>query len=191
MEGYNKTVLTTTTPGVIPFGQSASTTPSSHSTTMSSTSDAADTPANNAQSSATSSPANMTLISGGAIAGTVAGSVLAIAAIIGIVLFILRWRRIKKQHERDAATATSERSMRRFSDRFVYANYAKPSTGFSSPPQSPPLHSRHPSDHMYMFETSPAQSELGVRAFSPESMSPNMVPVELEVKEEERNQSDK
>ena len=123
----------------------------------------------------------MRLISGGAIAGAVAGAVLALAAIIGIVLFILRRRRVQKQNERQAANRPGPQP---FSDQLVYANYAKPSLAFSSPPQSPPLHSRQPSDHIYMFGTSPPQSDLGNHYFSPETVNPKLATAELEVRDE-------
>ena len=185
VRGYNKTVLTTTTAGVVPFGQDASTTSSSMPTTSSSSPTMAAPSTTVASASATPSP-NMTLISGGAIAGAVAGSVLALAAIVGIVLLILRRRRINKQQERQAANRVSEQTSRRFSEHFMYAPYAKPSPVFSSPPHSPPLHSRQPSDNLYMFGTSPPQSEHGGQPFSPEMMTPRMDAVELEVRNEVR-----
>lgn len=175
--GYNKTVLTTTTPGVTPFGQTASTTSSELSSA---------TPTQ-VRSSATASPVNMKLISGGAIAGAVAGSVLALAAIVGIVLFMLRRRRLKKQQERQAATCPGPQTSCPYSDQLVYASYAKPSPAFASPSQSPPLHSRQPSDHMYMFGTSSPQSEFGNQYFSPEVVTPRLEAAELEVRDERQS----
>ena len=181
---YNKTVLTTTTPGVTPFGQITSTTSEGSSSVTSSTSSSSPPSITQGKPSATASPVNMRLISGGAIAGAVAGSVLALAAIVGIVVFVLRRRRVKKQQERQAATRIAPQTSRPFSDQLVYANYAKPSLAFSSPPQSPPLHSRQPSDHMYMFGTSPPPSALGNHSFSPEAVSPPLEAAELEVRDE-------
>ncbi|KAI4272183.1 MAG: hypothetical protein LQ337_005466 [Flavoplaca oasis] len=155
--GYNKTVLTTTTLGVIPFGQaeSASTTSSETDAQQASVTAAAPSPSS-------SSEVDMTLISGGAIAGAVAGSVLALAAIVGIFLFFRRRHRVKREQERLAATRMSERTS------IVYAQYAKPPPSTLSPPNSPPMHSRHPSDHGYGFPSSPPMSD---RPWSPETVA--------------------
>ncbi|KAL9608373.1 MAG: hypothetical protein Q9167_006787 [Letrouitia subvulpina] len=183
-KGYNKTVLTATAPGATPFGQSASATLASSSTASSSSSSYA--VPSRTTSSATSSPVNMGLISGGAIAGAVAGSVLALAAVVGIIVFFLRRHRNKKEQERLDANRSLEMSSR--ADRYVYANYAKPSPGLSSsPPLSPPMHSRQPSDHMFMFGSSPPPSEHDGRPFSPESVSPRIGPVELEGRDDKKS----
>lgn len=181
--GYNKTVLTTTTPGVTPFGQTASTT-SSELASATSTTSSTNSQSTYMRSSATASPENMRLISGGAIAGAVAGSVLVLAAIVGMAFYIMRRRRVKKQQKRQAANCSGQQTSRPFSDQLVYASYAKPSPAFASPPQSPPQHSRHPSDHTYMFGTSPPRSELGDQYLSPEVVTPRLEVAELEVKNE-------
>ncbi|KAL9039574.1 MAG: hypothetical protein Q9180_002447 [Flavoplaca navasiana] len=156
--GYNKTVLTTTIPGVIPFGQAES------ASTTSSETDAQQATVTAAAPSPSSSEVDMTLISGGAIAGAVAGSVLALATIVGIFLFFRRRHRIKREQERLAATRMSERT----SSQYVYAQYAKPPPSTLSPPNSPPMHSRHPSDHGYGFPSSPPMSD---RPWSPETVA--------------------
>ncbi|KAL8673189.1 MAG: hypothetical protein Q9168_002381 [Polycauliona sp. 1 TL-2023] len=155
--GYNKTVLTTTTPGVVPFGQAVSTSATDSETDIQQATGTAAAP------TASSSDVDMTLISGGAIAGAVAGSILALAAIVGIFLFFRRRHRIKKEQERLAATRMSERS----SSQYVYAQYAKLAPSTLSPPTSPPLHSRHPSDQGYEF---PSSSPLN-RPWSPENVA--------------------
>ncbi|KAL8876986.1 MAG: hypothetical protein Q9198_004910 [Flavoplaca austrocitrina] len=156
--GYNKTVLTTTTPGVIPFGQTES------ASTTSSETDAQQATVTAAAPSPSSSEVDMTLISGGAIAGAVAGSVLALATIVGIFLFFRRRRRVKREQERLAATRMSERT----SSQYIYPHYAKPPPSTLSPPNSPPMHSRHPSDHGYGFPSSPPMSD---RPWSPETVA--------------------
>ncbi|KAL8994282.1 MAG: hypothetical protein Q9169_005698 [Polycauliona sp. 2 TL-2023] len=158
--GYNKAVLTTTTPGVVPFGQAATTSATSSET------DAQQATVTAAAPSPSSSDVDMTLISGGAIAGAVAGSVLALAAIVGIVLFFRRRHRIRKEQERLAATRISERT----SSQYVYAQYAKPAPSTLSPPNSPPMHSRHPSDQGYTFPSSPPLSEND-QPWSPENVA--------------------
>ncbi|KAL8778173.1 MAG: hypothetical protein Q9213_007534 [Squamulea squamosa] len=175
--GYNKQVLTTTSPGVTPFGQGMS-------TSLSSSLTGPGTIAQQASAAAiaplpSSSPADMRLISGGAIAGAVAGSVLALAGIVGIFVFFRRRHRAKKEQERLAATRVSERS----SSQYVYAQYAKPPPSTLSPPTSPPMHSRHPSDQTYGFPSSPPLSDD--RPWSPEAVGPNGV-AELGVGDEAR-----
>ena len=185
-KGYSKTVLTTTTPDVTPFGQAGSTTSSTSSSVPATRPSASSLPASSpfvTTPATTSPPADMTPISGGTIAGAVAGGVVALAALVGTVLLFLRRHRHKKQQERQAANCSSSQTSRPFSDRFLYAQYAKPSPAFASPPQSPPLHTRHPSDQSYMCGTSPPQSELGGQYFSPESFSPRLEPAELECRD--------
>ncbi|KAL8957762.1 MAG: hypothetical protein Q9183_005974 [Haloplaca sp. 2 TL-2023] len=144
MKGYNKTVLTSPTAGATAFGPEASTTafadvtPSGESSTVS-------------IPSPSPSPADLTLISGGAIAGAVAGAVLAVAAIAGIIVFFFRRHRLKKEQERQAATMMAERAQQQY----VYADYAKTDGSTLSPPMSPPMHSRHPSDQTAGFPSSP------------------------------------
>ncbi|CAO1606400.1 hypothetical protein XANCAGTX0491_009898 [Xanthoria calcicola] len=172
--GYNKTVLTTTNPGILPFGESASTSATgSGSDTQQATVTAAVLPAS-------SSEADMTLISGGAIAGAVAGSVLALAAIVGIFLFFRRRHRFKKEQQRLAATSMPERS----SSQYMYAQYAKPPPSTLSPPTSPPMHSRHPSDQNYGFQSSPPLSDND-RPWSPETVTNEVA--ELSVGDETTN----
>ncbi|KAL8731105.1 MAG: hypothetical protein Q9166_003633 [cf. Caloplaca sp. 2 TL-2023] len=175
--GYNKNVLTTTSPAVTPFGQAASTSLSSSLTASETDPQLATTAA--AAPTSSSSPVDMKLISGGAIAGAVAGSVLTLAAIVGIVMFVLRRRRQRKEHERQAATRMSERS----SSQYVYAQYAKPPPSTLSPPTSPPMHSRQPSDQGYGFSLSPPLSDNG-RPWSPESVNNGVA--ELAVGDEAR-----
>ncbi|KAL8697046.1 MAG: hypothetical protein Q9201_007338 [Fulgogasparrea decipioides] len=177
--GYNKTVLTTTTPGVTPFGQSASTTSSSSPTSQMGAMAGTTVMANPSPSS---SSADMTLISGGAIAGAVAGSVLALAAIVGIFVFFLRRHRLKKEQERQAATMTSERAQQEY----VYAQYAKTEVSTLSPPMSPPMHSRHPSDQTQLFASNPPLSDND-RPWSPETVSLQNGPAELGVGDEVRS----
>lgn len=164
--GYNKTVLTTTNPGYTPFGQVTS-------SSSSATSEVTAAPASPAPSPSASST-NLTLISGGAIAGAVAGSVLVLAVIVGIIYLIWRRHSRKKEQERQAATIMSERR----ESQFVYAQYAKPDASTLSPPMSPPMHSRQASDQGYEFATSPPLSDNG-RPWSPERMSSHDKPVEL------------
>ena len=182
-KGYSKTVLTTTTDGVTPFGQAGSITSSTSSdvpatgprtSSLSTSSPILTTPAT------TSPQVSTTPISGGTIAGAVVGAVVALAAAVGIVLLFLRRHQHKKQQERQPASCSSAQKSRPFSDRFLHAQYAKPSSTFASPLQSPPLHTRHPSDYSHMCRTSPPQSELGGQYFSPESFSPRLEPAELE-----------
>ncbi|KAL8806613.1 MAG: hypothetical protein Q9182_001261 [Xanthomendoza sp. 2 TL-2023] len=130
--------------------------------------------------SPSSSTVDMKLISGGAIAGAVAGSVLALAAIVAVVVFFWRRRRTKKEQERQAATNMSERS----GSQYVYAEYAKPPPSTLSPPNSPPMHSRHPSDQAYGFPSSPPLSDD--RPWSPETVVLPHGPAELEVGDEAR-----
>ncbi|KAL8725173.1 MAG: hypothetical protein Q9181_006517 [Wetmoreana brouardii] len=177
--GYDKTVLTTTTPAVTPFGQGASSTLSSSPTSQ--TGAMAGTTVM-ASPSPSSSSADMTLISGGAIAGAVAGSVLALAAIVGIFIFFLRRHRLKKEQERQAATMTSERAQQEY----VYAQYAKTDGSTLSPPMSPPMHSRHPSDQTQAFVLSPPLSDND-RPWSPETVSSQNGPAELGVGDEVRS----
>lgn len=178
VKGYNKTVLTSPTDAVTPFGQSASTTSSSGTTPASSQlTDSTIT----AAPSPSSSPANLTLISGGAIAGTVAGSILALAAIVGIFVFFLRRHRIKKEQERQAATVMSERAQQEY----VYAQYAKTDGSTLSPPMSPSMHSRHPSDQNVGFASSPPVSDND-RPWSPETVILRTGPAELGVEDEPR-----
>ncbi len=151
--GYNKTVLTTTTPGIIPFGQAESL------STTSSETDAQQATVTAAAPSPSSSEVDMTLISGGAIAGAVAGSVLALVTIVGIFLFFRRRHRIKREQERLAATRMPERTS---------YMYAKPPPSTLSPPNSPPMHSRHPSEQGYGFPSSPPMSD---RPWSPETVT--------------------
>ncbi|KAI4193414.1 MAG: hypothetical protein LQ348_002870 [Seirophora lacunosa] len=176
--GYNRTVLTTTNPGFTPFGQ-----PTSSSTSASSTSEAAPSPAG-AAASPSSSSSDLTLISGGAIAGAVAGSVLVLAAIVGIVYFVWRRNKKKKEQERQAATVMSER---RESD-YVYAQYAKADASTLSPTMSPGMHSRQLSDQTYGFATSPPLSDNG-RPWSPGSVCSRDGPAELAADEEDRHAS--
>ena len=185
-KGYSKTVLTTTTPDVTPFGQAGSLTSSTSSgvpvtspqaTLLSTSSPVLTTPAT------TTAPASKTPISGGTLAGAVAGAVVGLAAVVVILLLFLRRHQHKKQQERQATNCCSGQTSRPFSERLVYAQYAKPSPTFASPPQSPPLHTRHPSDQSYMCGTSPPQSELGGQYFSPESFSPGLEPAELECRD--------
>lgn len=178
-------MLTTTTPGVTPFGQSTSTTAISRTATSLRPNTDKTSITTEASSSATSSPVKMTSISGQAIAGAVAGSVLALVAMIAIVFFVRRRRRVKKQQERRAISRTSEQDPRPYSDRFMYAHYTKSGQAFPLSAHSPPMHSRQPSDGMDMFGLSPPQSELGGPPFSPECVSPRMGPVELEVTNED------
>ncbi|KAI4202409.1 MAG: hypothetical protein LQ350_002627 [Teloschistes chrysophthalmus] len=172
-EGYNKTVLTTTTPGVTPLDQSASTTSSASSTgsQLAGSTAAAISPSN-------SSPVDIKLISGGAIAGAVAGSVLALAAIVGIFFFFLRRHRIKKEQERQAATVMAQRAQQDY----TYAQYAKTDGSTLSPPMSPPMHSRHPSDHTHGFAVSPPITDNG-RPWSPETVRSEDGPAELAAEE--------
>ncbi|KAI4236844.1 MAG: hypothetical protein L6R40_006033 [Gallowayella cf. fulva] len=170
--GYNKTVLTTTDAAITPFGQASSTTPSSSETNAQPATVTAGAP------STSSSPVDMKLISGGAIAGAVAGSVLALAAIVGIVVFFWRRHRTKKERERVAATRMAERS----SSQYMYAQYAKPAPSTLSPPTSPPMHSRHPSDQTYGFPSSPPLSDD--RPWSPETVVLPPGPAELGVGDE-------
>lgn len=158
--GYNKAVLTTTNPGIMPFGQSVSASATGSET------DAQQATVTAAAPPASSSEVDMTLISGGAIAGAVAGSVLALAAIVGIFLFFRRRHRIKREQQRLAATRMSERS----SSQYMYAQYAKPPPSTLSPPTSPPMHSRHPSDQNYGFQSSPPLSDND-RPWSPETVA--------------------
>ncbi|KAL8958305.1 MAG: hypothetical protein Q9193_004612 [Seirophora villosa] len=176
--GYNRTVLTTTNPGFTPFGQATSS-----STSASSTSEAAPSPAG-AAASPSSSSSDLTLISGGAIAGAVAGSVLVLAAIVGIVYFVWRRNKKKKEQERQAATVMSER---RESD-YVYAQYAKADAQTRSPTMSPGMHSRQLSDQTYGFATSPPLSDNG-RPWSPGSVCSREGPAELAADEEDRHAS--
>ena len=185
-KGYSKTVLTTTTPDVTPFGQADSVTSSTSSSVPTTSPRASSLPTSSpilTTPATTSPPASMTPVSGGTIAGAVAGAVVALAAVVGIVLLFLRRHRHKKQQERQAANCSSAQTSRPFSGRFLYAQYAKPSPTFASPPQSPPLHTRHPSDQSYMCGTSPPQSELGGQYFSPESFTPKLEPAELECRD--------
>ena len=183
--GYSKTVLTTTTDGVTPFGQTDSIISSTsgvpatgpRASSLSTSSPILTSPAT------TSPQVSMTPIGGGTIAGAVVGAVVALAATVGIVLLFLRRHQHKKQRERQTASCSSAQKYRPFSDRFLNAQYAKPSPTFASPLQSPPLHTRHPSDHSYMCGTSPPQSELGGQYFSPESFSPRLEPAELECRD--------
>ncbi|KAI4137260.1 MAG: hypothetical protein LQ341_005220 [Variospora aurantia] len=174
IKGYNKTVLTTTNPGFTPFGQITSSRPSS-----SSTSDVAPSLASEAASPSPSST-NLTLISGGAIAGAVAGSILVLAIIVGIIYFFWRRHSKRKEQERQAATIMSERR----ESQYVYAQYAKADASTLSPPMSPPMHSRQPSDQTYGFATSPPLSENG-RPWSPESVNLRDEPAELAADEED------
>ncbi|KAL8804551.1 MAG: hypothetical protein Q9223_005732 [Gallowayella weberi] len=176
--GYNKTVLTTISPSVTPFGQASSA--SSKSSLTSSEPDAGAASISAGAPSPSSSTVDMKLISGGAIAGAVAGSVLALAAIVGIVVFFWRRHRTKKEQERQAATNLSERS----GSQYVYAQYAKPPPSTLSPPNSPPMHSRHPSDQAYGFPSSPPLSDD--RPWSPEAVVLPNGPAELEVGDEAR-----
>ncbi|KAI4088805.1 MAG: hypothetical protein L6R37_008149 [Teloschistes peruensis] len=166
-------VLTTTTPGITPLDQSASTTSSASSTGSQL---AGSTAAAVAPSS--SSPVDIKLISGGAIAGAVAGSVLALAAIVGIIFFFLRRYRIKKEQERQAATVMAQRARQDY----VYAQYPKTDGSTLSPPMSPPMHSRHPSDQTQNFAVSPPMTENG-RLWSPETVRSEDGPAELAAEE--------
>ncbi|KAL8912821.1 MAG: hypothetical protein Q9172_007422 [Xanthocarpia lactea] len=172
--GYNKTALTTTSAGVTPFGQAVSSGVTSADTEAQQTSTTA------AASSPSSSPVDMRLISGGAIAGAVAGSVLALAAIVGIFVFFRRRHRMKKEQERLAATRRAERS----SSQYMYAQYAKPPPSTLSPPTSLPMHSRHPSNQNYGFPSSPPLSDTG-RPWSPEAVASEVA--ELGVGDEASN----
>ena len=113
------------------------------------------------------------MISGGAIAGAVVGSVLAVAAIVGIVVFIMRRQKQKKEQRKQAATHLS-----------VYDMYAKPPPSTLSPPTSPPMHSRHPSEQTYGYQSSPPLSDNG-RPWSPETVNPGVA--ELAVGDEATN----
>lgn len=124
--------------------------------------------------SSSSSPVDIRLISGGAIAGAVAGSVLALAAIVGVFVFFLRRHRMKKEQERQAATVMAQRAQQDY----VYAQYAKTDGSTLSPPMSPPLHSRHPSDKSGGFAGSPPMSDNG-RPWSPETVRSDDGPAEL------------
>ncbi|KAL8947892.1 MAG: hypothetical protein Q9222_005867 [Ikaeria aurantiellina] len=111
----------------------------------------------------------------GAIAGAVAGSVLALAAIVGVVVFFVKRRRTKRDQERQAANVMSERARQSM----MYAEYAKPAAPSTlSPPMSPPMHSRHPSDQTYGFASSPPLSDQD-RPWSPGSMHSRNGPAEL------------
>ncbi|KAL8836094.1 MAG: hypothetical protein Q9170_003042 [Blastenia crenularia] len=119
---------------------------------------------------------------GGAIAGTVAGSILVLAGIVSIILFFWRRHRTKKEQERQAASVTSQRTQS-----YVYADYAKPPAPSTlSPPMSPPMHSRQPSEQGYGFASSPPMSDNG-RLWSPETINPQDGPVELEAGRENRS----
>ncbi|KAL8714394.1 MAG: hypothetical protein Q9220_001727 [cf. Caloplaca sp. 1 TL-2023] len=170
---YNRTVLTTPDAGVTPFGQSALTSQSSGSESETTTPVAVTTML--PPPSPSPSPADMTLISGGAIAGAVAGSVLALAAIVGVVIFFVKRHRNKKDHERQEANVMSERARQSI----LFAQYAKPAPPSTlSPPTSPPLHARHPSDQTYVFPSSPPLSDQD-RPWSPGSMHSRNGPAEL------------
>ncbi|KAL8869458.1 MAG: hypothetical protein Q9174_004259 [Haloplaca sp. 1 TL-2023] len=171
MKGYNKTVLTSPTAGVVPFESEASATPLFGSAPSDQSDPIASIP------SPSPSPADLTLISGGAIAGAVAGAVLVLAAIVGIVVFFFRRHRLKKEQERQAATMMAERAQQQY----VYAEYAKTDGSTLSPPMSPPMHSRHPSDRMAGFPSSPPLSDND-RPWSPETVRNG--PVELAGSEE-------
>ncbi|KAL8936790.1 MAG: hypothetical protein Q9211_004017 [Gyalolechia sp. 1 TL-2023] len=156
---YDKSVLTSTTPGVVPFGQDSSTSLSSGS---SETKALVQTTIIAAPSPSTEST-DTTLISGGAIGGTVAASILVITALVGIVFFFWRRHRIKKEQERQAASMTSRRTQS-----YVYAQYAK----LDGSTMSPPTHSRQASDQGYGFASSPPLSDND-RPWSPESVNSN------------------
>ena len=180
-------MLTTTTPGVTPFDQLASTTSTSGTSTSLGPNMGKTSTTTEANSSASSSTMNTTSISGGAIAGAVAGSILAFIAMIAIAMFLRRKSRVKKQQGRRAVARRSEQESRPYSDRFMYAHYTKPGQAFPLSSHSTPVHSRQPSDGMNIFGLSPPQSELGGPPFSPESVSPRLEPVELEVTYEGNN----
>ncbi|KAL8743114.1 MAG: hypothetical protein Q9184_008152 [Pyrenodesmia sp. 2 TL-2023] len=172
--GYNKTVLTTTNPGFTPFGQLTS----SSSSATSEVTAALASPAPSPSPSST----NLTLISGGAIAGAVAGSVLVLAVIVGIIYLIWRRHSRKKAQERQAATIMSERR----ESQFVYAQYAKPDASTLSPPTSPPMHSRQPSDQGYGFASSPPLSDNSL-PWSPGGVNSWDKPAELAAGDDDRH----
>lgn len=174
MVKYDKSVFTTTTPGVVPFGQVTTT-----SSTLGTNAPGRTTII--AAPSPTSQSTDTTLISGGAIGGTVAGSILVVAALIGIIFFFWRRHRIKKEQERQAANMTSQRT-----HSYVYADYAKPDASTLSPPMSPPMHSRQPSEQGFGFASSPPLSDND-RPWSPESVNSQKGPVELAAGQEDRS----
>ncbi|KAI9819493.1 MAG: hypothetical protein M1827_006941 [Pycnora praestabilis] len=171
MTGYNHTVLTTTTSGgATPFGGSSATTTSS---VISSSTSISTTPT----STPSMAPMNVTSISGGAIAGIAIGGAVAASAVIALVWFIMRRRRVKKRQAAQA-NRTSNAPSYPGQEQYVYAQYPKTEPAWNSPPLSPPAFSRHHSDQ-FNFGTPPA-SDHGGQPYSPESLrgagSPRMSP---------------
>lgn len=165
---YNKTVLTTTTSQAAPFGQDPSSV-SISSTSTSSTSTKPQPGSTSSLSRVTSSSTtqvNATLLSGGAIAGIVAGCIVALAAVTWLVLLCLKRRRQRPAQQPGHPPFHLEASQ----DQYIYPQYMKPDGGINS---SSWHHSRHLSD------LHSQQSELEVRPFSPETLhtlSPRMSP---------------
>lgn len=146
---YNVTVLTTvltvTSSSVVqptpsPFGHDPSTT---STTSTSPTVEASSTTGTGlaASNSAAPVPVIQKSMSGGAIAGTVIGSVLGVVAILTIMWFLFqRYRKIQAKQRHGNQTPRGPYPLQ---DQRIYDQYGKL---IYSPPWSPRSHSRHQSD---------------------------------------------
>lgn len=174
--GYDKTVLTVTGSSVTqptPFGHDPSTT----STASTSTAGEASSTSNTglaASNSATAVTAKPKSVSGGAIAGIVIGSLVGVAAILLILLFLFQRYRKKQAQRQGNQTSQGPYEMQY---QHIYDQYGKP---VYSPPWSPQSHSRHQSElagvpvspdpsHKNPL-ASPNISEADGRPFSPETV---------------------
>ncbi|MCJ1485006.1 hypothetical protein MMC06_005179, partial [Schaereria dolodes] len=123
--GFNRAVLTTTSPAALPSGQDNVTTTSTSSS---------NTPVAPATVSATMAPMKMTAISGGSVAGAVIGSFVALIAIL-IIFIILRNRHLKKRHAAQMSSNVPD-SSRSDQDRYLYPQYQKTVPGYLAPGKS-------------------------------------------------------
>ncbi|MCJ1471275.1 hypothetical protein MMC07_009923 [Pseudocyphellaria aurata] len=184
--GFDVTVLTTTTSsGAEPTIESTPEPTTAPTTTpfspVAASSTSGSVPAGSSTVPAAPGPAKS--MSGGAIAGTVVGSIVGIAAISLILLFIFQRLRKRKNRRQKKQTSGGPYHVQ---DQPLYDQYGKP---VFSPLWSPQGHSRHQSDGQSELEgttvspnphksplASPGISEVDGRALSPEpdSGSPPM-----------------